>query len=316
MTNFSINERQVGNVTVLDIRGSLNGVGGRSTLHNAIHHPLEEGHNQILLNLAKVSSIDSSCLGVLVSSHFDLIKKGGQLKIIHLSARLKKLMTIKDLYSVFDVYEYGDESEALKSFENPFDFVGYRNTLQSETYHRPSPSVWGELDMNVSFLVEQMQGRSHLERTFSVKELLPSGRVTLNGMYGQYVKESFEKVEYSNTINLSNPISSSNYMKSDSESRAVMKVADKSSNKFEDQLNLSAPISTPIHWLTHLFGCWHRNMGTPFTLGSQTYCICTKCGAHRKFDTGLRKNTGPYYYNPDVALYDSPVENKKSSNSK
>jgi hypothetical protein len=95
-----------------------------------------------------------------------------------------------------------------------------------------------------------------------------------------------------------------------------MKVVDASSNQFEDRLNLSAPTSIPIHWLTHLFGCWHRNMGTPFTKGNQTYCTCMECGAHRKFDMVSWKNTGPYYHNPVVALYDSPSEIIKSSKSR
>ena len=95
-----------------------------------------------------------------------------------------------------------------------------------------------------------------------------------------------------------------------------MKVADISSNQFVDHLNLSTQVAIPIHWLTHLFGCWHKKMGTPFTRGSQTYRTCMRCGAHRKFDMMLRKNTGPYYYYPIVTLYDSPSEVKRSSDIK
>lgn len=124
MNNFNVKERHVGNVhqvgdvTVLDIHGKLKGCGASGTLRDAINHPLEEGNNQILLNLAKVSDIDSSCLSVLVSSHLDVSKKGGQLKIVHLSRQLQELMAVTKLLTSFDVYE--DESEAIDSFEPPY----------------------------------------------------------------------------------------------------------------------------------------------------------------------------------------------------
>jgi len=114
MNNFSVKERQVGNVTVLDIHGKLAGCGGSGTLRDAINHPLGEGRNQILLNLAKVPDIDSSCLGVLLSL-FDVNEKGGQVKIVHLSQHLA-LFSTTELLTVFDVYE--DESVALKSFKS------------------------------------------------------------------------------------------------------------------------------------------------------------------------------------------------------
>jgi anti-sigma B factor antagonist len=114
MNNFSIKERRVGGVTVLDIRGKLIGCGGRGILRDAIGHPLEEGCNQILLNLAQVSDIDSSCLGELVSSHLYLRKMGGRMKIAHPSQHLRELMTITNLQTVYDIYD--TEWEALDSF--------------------------------------------------------------------------------------------------------------------------------------------------------------------------------------------------------
>ena len=195
MYNFSVKERQVENGTVLDIHGKLRGCGGSGTLRDAINHPLEEGHNQILLNLAKVSDIDSSCLGILVASHFDVTKKGGQLKIVHLSENLQELMTLTKLLTVFDVYD--NEAEALESFKSPpVDLEEYRNTLLSKTSHASYPSAWGALGMGVRFRAELMLGRSRLERSFSVKELLSSGRVTLNGIHGEFVEAMFEPVQY------------------------------------------------------------------------------------------------------------------------
>jgi anti-sigma B factor antagonist len=195
MYNFGVKERQVGNVTVLDIHGKLRGCGSGGILRDAINHLPEEGHARILLNLARVSDIDSSCLGVLISSQFDLTNKGGQLKIVHLSQNLQELMSLAKLLTVFDVYK--DESEAIDSFEpSSLELVEYRNTLPSEPYHALHPSIWGALGMSVTFRAELMQDRSHLDRSFSVKELLPSGRVTLNGIHGEFIEKMFEPVQY------------------------------------------------------------------------------------------------------------------------
>jgi hypothetical protein len=68
--------------------------------------------------------------------------------------------------------------------------------------------------------------------------------------------------------------------------------------------NNSFPEQIPITWLTHLFGCWHSQMGNPFTRGDQTYCTCRECGACRKFDMAKWKSVGPYFYNPILELYD------------
>lgn len=74
--------------------------------------------------------------------------------------------------------------------------------------------------------------------------------------------------------------------------------------KFTDNNSFPEPI--PINWLTHLFGCWHQQIGTPFTRGDQTYRTCRECGACRKFDLVSWKSVGSYFYNPILELYDDP----------
>ena len=114
MINLYINERRVGDVTVLDMKGRVRLGGGTISLHKAIRTLVEEGKMQILLNLANVTHIDSSGLGELISSHITLNAKGGEIKLVHLTESLRELMTITKLLTVFDVYD--DESEALDSF--------------------------------------------------------------------------------------------------------------------------------------------------------------------------------------------------------
>jgi anti-sigma B factor antagonist len=117
VNNLNINDRQVGDVTILDIDGNLRIGEGSAVLHKAIRRLLEEGQNRILLNLAHVTYIDSSGLGELVAAHVATSKSGGEIKLLHLTRRVRELMTITKLLTVFDAYE--NESAALNSFKAP-----------------------------------------------------------------------------------------------------------------------------------------------------------------------------------------------------
>ena len=111
MAELNINERQAGDVTVLDMSGKITIGEGSVALRTAIRRLLEEGKKRILLNLAGVSYIDSSGIGELVSSYTAINKEEGQLKLLNLTQKLQDLLAITKLLTVFDVYE--NEAEAL-----------------------------------------------------------------------------------------------------------------------------------------------------------------------------------------------------------
>jgi anti-sigma B factor antagonist len=114
MAELNINERQAGDVTVLDMSGKITIGEGSVALRTAIRRLLEEGKKRILLNLGGVSYIDSSGIGELVSSYTAINKEGGHLKLLNLTQKIKDLLTITKLLTVFDVYER--EADALNSF--------------------------------------------------------------------------------------------------------------------------------------------------------------------------------------------------------
>ena len=111
-----INERRVGSVTVLDLDGEIRTGGSRVALHDAIGALVGQGRNQILLNLAGLSSIDASGLGELISSHVALRESGGRLKLLHLTRALREMMTMTQILTIFDVHE--NEAEALAGFSS------------------------------------------------------------------------------------------------------------------------------------------------------------------------------------------------------
>lgn len=113
VVNLYIHERRERDVAVLDLNGRIR-INGTLALHRSIRCLVEEGKTKILLNLAGVTHIDSTGLGELISSYVTVSNKGGQIKLVHLTERLKDIMTITKLLTVFDVYD--NEPDALASF--------------------------------------------------------------------------------------------------------------------------------------------------------------------------------------------------------
>ncbi len=115
MAELSFNERQAGDVTILDMSGKITIGEGSVTLRSAIRRLLEEGKKKILLNLAGVGYVDSSGIGELVSSFTAINKEGGQLKLLNLTQKIRDLLAITKLLTVFDSYD--EEETALKSYK-------------------------------------------------------------------------------------------------------------------------------------------------------------------------------------------------------
>jgi anti-sigma B factor antagonist len=112
--SIKLNTRQVGDVTVVDVAGRITLGEGSSTLRDTLRELVGKGQKKILLNLGDVSYIDSSGIGELVSGFTTVTNQGGQLKLLNLTKRVKDLLQITKLYTVFDVHE--DEAAAIRSF--------------------------------------------------------------------------------------------------------------------------------------------------------------------------------------------------------
>ena len=112
--SVKLTSRQVGDVTVIDAAGRITLGEGASAFRDAIRDLSVKGTKKVLLNLADVSYIDSSGIGEMVSGFTTITNSGGQLKLLGLNKRVKDLLQITKLYTVFDAYE--DEVTAVRSF--------------------------------------------------------------------------------------------------------------------------------------------------------------------------------------------------------
>jgi len=106
--------REAGQVTIVELSGRIVLGDGSALLRKTIRGLLEDQRKKILLNLADVDYIDSSGIGELVSGFTAVKNQSGDLKLLHLTKKVRDLLQITKLYTVFDVYT--DESTALRSF--------------------------------------------------------------------------------------------------------------------------------------------------------------------------------------------------------
>jgi anti-sigma B factor antagonist len=112
--SVKLNTRQVGDVTVIDLSGRITLGEGASALRDVLRDLTAKGNKKILLNLGDVTYIDSSGIGELVSGFTTVTNAGGTVKLLNLTKRVKDLLQITKLYTVFDVHD--DEAHGVRSF--------------------------------------------------------------------------------------------------------------------------------------------------------------------------------------------------------
>ena len=102
---MDIHTRIVGDARILDISGKI--VLGKETMavRNTVKDLLHNGVKKIVINLAEVNYIDSSGVGELVSSFTTVAKEGGQLRLLNLTAKVREILAITRLLTVFQVFD-------------------------------------------------------------------------------------------------------------------------------------------------------------------------------------------------------------------
>lgn len=112
---MTVNIRRLDDVVILDLSGRITIGEGTLVLRDEIQKRLSAGDEKFLLNLADVDYIDSSGLGELVTSFTTVRNHGGQLKLLNLTRRVRDLLQITKLLTVFETFD--NETEALKSMK-------------------------------------------------------------------------------------------------------------------------------------------------------------------------------------------------------
>jgi anti-sigma B factor antagonist len=112
--SMNIQQAPQGEVMILNLSGKIMGGPDYEKFHTEIKSLINEGYVDILLNMSKVTWINSTGLGILVSAFHTLKKNGGIMKICDVSTRIDNILNVTQLKLVFETFETQDE--ALASF--------------------------------------------------------------------------------------------------------------------------------------------------------------------------------------------------------
>ena len=108
------NIRDVGDTRIIELGGKITIGTGDVKIRELISQALDDAKKDILFDLGDVTAIDSSGIGEMVACYTTVTKRGGQLKLMHLSPKINDILQVTQLITVFEVFD--DEREALGSF--------------------------------------------------------------------------------------------------------------------------------------------------------------------------------------------------------
>src|SRR5712664_2239925 len=113
---MQIEERAVGDVVVLDLKGKITLGEGDELLKDKVNSLVNQGHKKIVLNLGGVPYVDSAGLGEIVRTYTTVSRQNGSLKLVNLTKRITDLLSITKLLTIFDTYD--TEADAVRSFSS------------------------------------------------------------------------------------------------------------------------------------------------------------------------------------------------------
>jgi anti-sigma B factor antagonist len=111
---LKIRERKRDGVAILEMSGKLMGGPDAETFDETLKTLIHEDCRNVIVDMERVSWVNSTGLGILISGYTTLKKSGGELKLLRVSDRIENIFVVSKLYTVFASFQ--DEDEAVRSF--------------------------------------------------------------------------------------------------------------------------------------------------------------------------------------------------------
>ena len=112
---MNIKQSSKGDVVILNLSGKIMGGPDHEKFMTEVKTLIAGGQVDVLLDMSKVSWVNSTGLGILDSGYHTLKKNGGRLKICQVSDRIDNILNVTQLKLVFETFSHCDE--ALASFD-------------------------------------------------------------------------------------------------------------------------------------------------------------------------------------------------------
>lgn len=114
----TVSIREIDQIMLVELCGRFTMTDASGRIRGTVGDLLNAGHKRILLDLAKVTYLDSAAgIGELVSSYVSALHHGAELKLLRAGKNVNRVLEIVGLHTVFEIYD--DEATAVRSFDSP-----------------------------------------------------------------------------------------------------------------------------------------------------------------------------------------------------
>ena len=107
-------EEQIGGV-VLTLKGQFIGGDETDKLRETLKDISQKQMNNLIINLDKVTYLNSTALGVLISAHANFVKRNGRIILCCISKSLENIFVITKLTLVFTICDTFEDAIKLIS---------------------------------------------------------------------------------------------------------------------------------------------------------------------------------------------------------
>lgn len=111
---MKIKERQRDGVTILEVSGKIMGGPDAELFNSTLKSLIHEGQARVVVDLSKVTWVNSTGLGILISGYTTLKRSNGEMKLLNVSERIESIFMVTKLHTVFESYR--SEDDAVQSF--------------------------------------------------------------------------------------------------------------------------------------------------------------------------------------------------------
>ena len=109
---MKLSSREQDGIVILEPKGKIMGGPDATALRESVRDLINEDKKKVIIDLAGVDWMNSTGLGILISCLTTLKNAGGELKLSNVTEKIKSLLTITKLITVFDAYDSTDEAVA------------------------------------------------------------------------------------------------------------------------------------------------------------------------------------------------------------
>jgi anti-sigma B factor antagonist len=99
---------------IIELKGDLTGGDNAGLFRDKVYDLIKNNKSNVVVDMTDVKFVNSSGIGILISGYTTLKNAGGDLKLAHISDKVKGVLSITKLNQIFNIYDSVDD--AVKSY--------------------------------------------------------------------------------------------------------------------------------------------------------------------------------------------------------